>query len=206
MPPLQLVEEQRIRHRAANRRAILDAAEDLLVESGLDGFSMRRLADRCGCSAPALYHYFRDKPTLVDALLEERLARLVSELRTVAHSDRPVENVKIMCSAFAAFALRHPNHYQLLSMNRDADTPEPASGEEARRLLAGPLEELVRRGSLAANDLETLRQALWSLLHGFILLRTTRPDEDWKDGVLERAIESLVRSWIAAPVTAGEPE
>jgi AcrR family transcriptional regulator len=45
MPP-QPAEQRRIQYREETRRAILDAAEALLVEDGVDAFSMRRLAER----------------------------------------------------------------------------------------------------------------------------------------------------------------
>jgi AcrR family transcriptional regulator len=189
-----LAAERRLQHRAETRRAILDAAEELLVEGGLEAFSMRRLAERCGCRAPTLYHYFRDKHGLVEALLEERLRQLVEELKAVELSDDAARNVRALCAAFAAFGLRNPSHYQLLVMNRGAEAPLPPSGEQARRLLEEPLEELVRCGDLAAEDLEALSQGLWCTLHGFVLLRSTRPDESWVPDLLDRALDAQIRS------------
>ena len=65
-----VAQQRRLQYREDARRAILDAAEELLVEGGLEGFSMRRLADRCGYTAPTIYHYFRDKPGLIASVLE----------------------------------------------------------------------------------------------------------------------------------------
>ena len=192
-PPLTA---QRREHRDHTRRAILDAAEELLVQEGLEAFSMRRLAERCGCTAPTLYHYFRDKPGIVAALLEERLRALVTELRRVPLGDDAAENVRILCSAFARFGLRNPGHYQLLVMSRGSDAPDPPSGDEARRLLGAPLEDLVRRDELDPGELEALRQGLWCLLHGFILLQTTRPDDAWEPRLLERSLDALIGGWL----------
>lgn len=186
------VAQRRLQYREETRRAILDAAEALLVESGLDAFSMRRLAERCGCTAPTLYHYFRDKPGLIDALLEERLQHLVAELRLVSPSQDPRAQARTMCVSFARFGLRNPGHYQLLTLNRGPDAVDPPAGEEARRLLMGPLEALAQRGGIGAADFEALRLGLWSLLHGYILLRTSRPDEPWSDEVLERSVDALL--------------
>jgi AcrR family transcriptional regulator len=188
-PPLA---QRRLQHREETRRAILDAAESLLVEDGLDAFSMRKLAERCGCTAPTLYHYFRDKPGLVDALLEERLQHLVAELRRASPSQDPRERARAMCVSFARFGLRNPGHYQLLTLNRGPDAVDPPAGEEARRLIMGPLEALAQRGGIGADDFEVLRLGLWSLLHGYILLRTSRPDEPWSDAVLERSVDALL--------------
>jgi AcrR family transcriptional regulator len=194
----QPAEQRRLQYREDTRRAILDAAEALLVEGGLDAFSMRRLADRCGCTAPTLYHYFRDKPGLIDALLEERLQRLVTELRRVNPSDDPSEQVRTLCLSFARFGVRNPSHYQLLALNRGPDASDPPAGEEARRLLVDPLEALARSGGIGAAEFETLRLGLWSLLHGYILLRATRPQEAWSEAVLERSLDALLESTLGA--------
>lgn len=191
MPPR--FSDQRLRHRADSRQAILDAAEELLVEGGLESFSMRRLAERCGCTAPTLYHYFRDKPGLVDALLEERLRELVAELRATQLPGDALGKVRVLCAAFARFGVRNPGHYQLLVAKRDA---RPPAAEELERLLLDPLEGLARRGELPRERLETVRQGLWSLLHGFILLQTTRPDEDWRPGLLESSLDAMLRGWL----------
>jgi AcrR family transcriptional regulator len=193
MPP-QPAEQRRLQYREDTRRAILDASEELLVEGGLDAFSMRRLAERCGCTAPTLYHYFRDKPGLIHALLEERMQQLVGELRRVRPSEDPREQVRALCLSFARFGLRNPSHYELLALNRGPDADDPPAGAEARRLLVDPLEALARTGGIGAAELEQLRLGLWSLLHGYILLRSTRPDEAWSDAVLERSLDALLEA------------
>jgi AcrR family transcriptional regulator len=191
MPP-QPAEQRRLQYREDTRRGILDAAEALLVEFGVDAFSMRRLADRCGCTAPTLYHYFRDKPGLIETLLEERMQELVRELRAEAPSEDPREQIRAMCLCFARFGVRNPRHYELFALNQGPDAGEPPAGEEARRLLLGPLEASARSGGLGAAEFETLRLGLWSLLHGYILLRVEHPEEAWSDAVLERALDALL--------------
>lgn len=200
---IQPAEQRRLQHREDTRRGILDEAEALLVESGLDAFSMRRLAERCGCTAPTLYHYFRDKPGLIHALLEERMQKLVAELRRVRPFENPRARVRAMCLSFARFGLRNPSHYELLTLNRGPDAEDPPAGEEARRLLMDPLEALAaRRGGISAAELESLRLGLWSLLHGYILLRGSRPEEPWSDAVLARSIDALLEATLG-PEEAG---
>lgn len=189
----------RPRYRADARRAILDEAEALLIEEGREAFSMRRLAERCGCSAPTLYHYFRDKPGLIGELLEERLSALAGELRAVAPSPDPVATFSALAAAFAGFGVRNPGHYQLLVAASADDAPDPPSSEEVRRLFGEPLEALVGRGDLAAGDLETLRQGLWCLVHGFVLLQTTRPDDDWVPELLDLSLQAMIRGSLRRP-------
>ncbi|MEV0387379.1 TetR/AcrR family transcriptional regulator C-terminal domain-containing protein [Nonomuraea sp. NPDC050643] len=56
------------------RDTVVRAALELLDETGLDGLTMRRLADRLGVRNPALYWHFRNKQELLDEMTRELLA------------------------------------------------------------------------------------------------------------------------------------
>src|SRR5262249_4873375 len=55
---------------------IVGAALDLLDEAGLDGLTMRALADRMGIRAASLYWHIRDKEQLLGLLAEAILAEV----------------------------------------------------------------------------------------------------------------------------------
>jgi AcrR family transcriptional regulator len=186
-------QQRRLQHREEARRSILDATESLLVEEGYDGFSMRRLAERCGYTAPTIYHYFNDKESLIEALLAERTAQLVAELRAVPQAGDTLANLRALSLAFFSWGLRNPTHYRLMVLPRESERPSIPDVEEARALLVGPLEDLARTGRLNTPDGELERQSLWALLHGLILLQTTRPDEDWVPELARRSIDAVIR-------------
>ncbi|MFP6622267.1 MAG: TetR/AcrR family transcriptional regulator, partial [Myxococcota bacterium] len=176
MPPTQLTtaQDRRLRHREEARRAILDATQELLVEQGYESFSMRKLASRCGYAAPTIYHYFGDKPGLLDRLIDLRMREVSAEMRSVHLTSDPVENMRRLFIAFVRWGLANPTHYQLLTSTRE---PHPA-GEEAREVLMRPVTQLEEQGRLE-TDIDLARQSLWALVHGIISLQTTRPEEDW---------------------------
>lgn len=190
--PLTGAQERRDRNRADAKHAILDAARDLMAEGGLEALSMRRLADRCGYTAPTLYHYFPDKPGLIHALIEDWLDTLVVELRAIRPSKDPLETMRQLASVFANLGIRNPSHYQLL-VSRPEDDPDPPSLEEAQLIFGEPLDVLVATGRLAEEDVEKLRQGFWCLLHGFILLQTTRPADEWEPGLLDHVLDAMLR-------------
>jgi len=196
---------RRQRYRAEARRTILDATEALLLDGGYEGFSMRRLARRCGTSAPTIYHYFGDKQGLLDALLEERLRRLVAQLKRARCDADPVDEVRALALAFVRFGLRNPAHHGLLMLPRDPTLAPLAAGEKARALLEAPLERLAEAGRLRVDDARAAGQSLWALLHGVISLRTTRPDHDWAPKLVENGIDALIRGLVseAAPACDG---
>ena len=189
----QTAQERRLAQRSQEaRRAILDATEGMLVEQGYERFSMRKLAARCGYTAPTLYHYFGDKLSLLDTLLEQRMSELVRELRSVPLARDPAENMRELFCAFARWGLANPTHYQLLTTARAPESKPLASGEEAREILEQPIAELDVRGRLVA-DPETARQSFWVLLHGLISLQRARPDVEWSDALMHSALDAMIR-------------
>lgn len=62
------------------REAILDAAERLFTANGVDGVTMRDLAQHLGLTAPSLYNHFAGKQALYDAVLERGLRPLIDIL------------------------------------------------------------------------------------------------------------------------------
>lgn len=65
------------RYGSLDREAILDAALDLLDERGLEGFTLRSLAERLGYSTMATYRHFADKDEIIETLAD----RLLDEIR-----------------------------------------------------------------------------------------------------------------------------
>jgi len=59
---------------ALDQEQIVQAALELLDESGLDGLSMRRLADKLGIKAASLYWHVRDKQHLMALLADAIVA------------------------------------------------------------------------------------------------------------------------------------
>ena len=193
---LHAAEERRSQSRAETRRVILDATEELLLEAGHRGLSVRKLVDRCGYSAPTIYHHFGDKDGLIDALLEQRLTLLANDLKRVPLVDDPVENLRALTRAFAMFGLRNPTHYQLLMQVREEEAGMIESAEEARLLMQTPAEQIALRNWIELGDLEALRQAIWTMVHGIVSMHALRPDIEWKPELLDQSIEGIIRGWL----------
>ncbi|EIK7935837.1 TPA: tetracycline resistance transcriptional repressor TetR(D), partial [Klebsiella pneumoniae] len=58
-----------------NRESVIDAALELLNETGIDGLTTRKLAQKLGIEQPTLYWHVKNKRALLDALAVEILAR-----------------------------------------------------------------------------------------------------------------------------------
>jgi len=187
---------RRSQQRRDARRAILAATEAILVEEGADGLSIRRLAQRCGYTAPTIYHHFGDKHGLVAVLLEERFRQLWIQVRGVEPSLDPAVTLRSLAIAFVRFGLRHPNHYQLLVSADFTDEDEPPSAGRSRALLEVPLAELESRGRLRAPDVLTALQMIWAAAHGVISLKLHRPHHEFVDDLPERVVDALIEGLV----------
>ncbi len=73
------VKKQRVpnsERRKASIKAVLDSALELFVTQGYDATSMDDIASRAGLTKGAVYFYFKDKVTLLHALLERTESQL----------------------------------------------------------------------------------------------------------------------------------
>ncbi|MGW2489625.1 TetR/AcrR family transcriptional regulator C-terminal domain-containing protein [Streptomyces sp. NPDC001606] len=68
-----------------DRRRVADTALHLLNEVGLDGLTLRAIAQRLDVKAPALYWHFKDKQALLDEMATEMYRRMVAG--TAHHPD-----------------------------------------------------------------------------------------------------------------------
>jgi len=99
------------RRRRATRRAILEATQSLLYELGAEQLTIRRVEQRSGFKAPTIYHHFRDKTGLIDALLEQRCAELYTRLCRVSRRGDPIAYLRELARAYLEFGLANPAQY-----------------------------------------------------------------------------------------------
>src|SRR5262245_38938738 len=118
----------RERYRDVLRRAILDAAREAFVRDGYEGVSMRRLAERVGCSHGNLYLHFKDKEALFDCLVEESFDRLDDVMRRMAESTRrddPIELLRKLSRAYVEFGVANPSVYEFAFVLRRPGLSRP---------------------------------------------------------------------------------
>jgi len=198
-------ERRRSQQREEARRTILASAESLLVEHGYEGFSMRRLVDRCGYTAPTIYHYFHDKRGLLDAVLDERLALVLARLQRVERRADAAETVREMLGEFARFGVENPAHHSLLAVHRPEGAAMPPSAQRIGDLFAELLSELGAAGRLRDADVEGALQFIWMLLHGIVSLRSERPDVEWKQSIVEYSLDIAIQGLIAPDPNCARP-
>jgi AcrR family transcriptional regulator len=118
-------------HRAHQRRALLDAAREALLDGGYPALSFSELARRTGLARPTVYSYFQTKEEIVVALCEIELPRVGAETdQAVARANGPREQL----AAFVRAQLRaaRDRRYRIAHALVDA----PLSDQTRRTIMA----------------------------------------------------------------------
>ena len=89
---------------------ILSAAKAVLEVAGIDGLTIRRVAQRAELSPMALYRHFADKDALLDALMEDGLAAWEKIVRGIRARDS-LEWLEALGEAYLDFALTQPHRF-----------------------------------------------------------------------------------------------
>jgi AcrR family transcriptional regulator len=197
------------------RDQILEATRDLLLEEGLNGVSMRKVALRVGVSATAIYRHFADKNALLQAAVQEVRQELVGYFELALAAKTPRERLRLTGKQYLRFALRHPKEYQVLFMAWDQlplDLPNPASPERHTptfRFLLDRVQDCARNGFLPAGaDMFAVAMLSWSVCHGLASLYLTGGGrrrmsrarfEKIADDVIELTLDGLLRRRASTP-------
>jgi AcrR family transcriptional regulator len=167
--------------RSSVRNAILQAAGELLLEVGHDAFSLRKVAERVGYSATAIYRHFADKDALLYAVTEEGFRLFTSRLRSAGsgRSD-PFAWLQAMGLAYIEFGLENPVYYRVMFMERPdlllRRLPDrPGSRMESFGVLRAAVEAAVATGRTVDTDVLAISNALWAQTHGTVALALSMP-------------------------------
>lgn len=77
----RLIEATLAEHRAHQRSALLDSAQELLSEGGYPAMTFAALAERTGLARPSVYSYFPSREALAVAVCEREMPRWLESVQ-----------------------------------------------------------------------------------------------------------------------------
>lgn len=166
------------------RSAILSAAAVIVEAEGIDGLTIRAVAQAVGYSPGALYEYFDSKEAILTALyfggadgLGGFCERAVSALPPDASA---IDGIVALGHAYRSYALAHPDLYRLVFGGFKTPPMAPpvnCDGDEDESGGFGTMAAVAARG-VAGGELEDLPPEViaitaWAAVHGFVSLEVT---------------------------------
>jgi AcrR family transcriptional regulator len=108
---------RREKKHAAALEEIRATAWKQIGEMGAGSLSLRAIAREMGMTAPALYHYYKDRDALVTALLVDAFTAFSGALDAACDSqaaDDHAGRFRAICKAYFTWASQNPQRYALL--------------------------------------------------------------------------------------------
>ena len=175
--PLKALEKRQYHH-GDLRSTLLDAATTMLREGGIEGLSLRKLADKVGVSRTAPYHHFKDKNELLCAIAEVGFKRWQQDAERIFAKQNlsTREKYRQFFQGYIAYAADNPEMYDLMfgrtiwkqnSATSDLrDAAYPSFQHQVKMTKQWQEQGLMPKG----EDTLRLAQVSWGTMHGIARL------------------------------------
>ena len=194
LPPVRRAPVQ-----ARSRRrveAILDAAERLVVERGVEALTTREIAETAGVPVASLYQYFADKEGVLLALAERHMAEMDEQTLTDLVAARRVaplsvgDLVETSMRAFVKVYLRRRAFVEIYLRGR-TNPALHAYGRDHNRRIATTLRDLAVTDGLARDDLPETAALLAVELGDRVFQLAFEHDDTGDEAIIEEGIALL---------------
>lgn len=164
-------------HHGDLKNALIKAGVEILSKEGIEGLSLRKVAQRAGVSHNAPYSHFSDKQSLIAAISTEGFKQLYVELdaAVLAYPDDPKQQLLEGAWAYVQFAINNTDTFKIMfSGVLEKEKQYPAFVEISHQTFERVV-DVVRacqdEGILNSTPPEVMAVAVWGQIHGIISLR-----------------------------------
>lgn len=187
------IAERKNRQKEEVRGLILETAWKQIQEEGVQGLSIRKVADAIEYSVPVIYTHFECKEALLKEFVQQGY-RLLTERLEAARAGHalPAAQLEAMADAYWEFASANREYYQIMFglgiPNCEMARTLPEVGAFGR-LVQSVIREAIALSKQPEADVFLKYQSYWSILHGIISIRlhgANRSDEH--GAALDKAI------------------
>lgn len=199
--------ERKEREKAELKELILETAKKILLKSGKQGLSIRKIAKEIEYSPATLYIYFKDKDEILHELMEMGFMRMNTYMVHAFGTMDPVERIYEIGKAYVKFGLEQKDWYDLM-FNSD----EPMKHMEKCRedwddgmalfnILTISCREAIQKHGLHQFNEQILALQLWSCVHGLVNLAQSerleiiqhKDSRELIDSVMESMMQTIFR-------------
>ena len=190
----------------------MSAAKKLLAEAAnADKVSIRAVADAVGVTPPSIYLHFADKDELLNAVVFDVFSELDAAMLQGADGvHEPLQRLRAFGMAYVRFAVGHPEHYRLATMDPCASPPavDEVLATSAFAHFQATVRECMDAGIFAPGDPLPIALDLWAAAHGIASLVIAKPYLPWGelDAVADRVLCAAALGQAASALIGPQPE
>ena len=186
-------EEQKMRSDSV-RQAILDTALEIGLSEGFEEVSVRKIINKMKYSTGVVYHYFKDKQEIIDALEATESERFRDIIAGMLDEEKDsVYNSMRVFHRTMRLAREEPEKYNLIVLHKYArNKPSPPLWLS---YLAGKLKKDMEAGTVRQMDAGRAAFSLWSSFIGFNLMisRLSELSDEEAEKMFETQAEIILR-------------
>jgi len=191
-------------HHGDLRQSLVANATEMVSEAGIEGLSLRKLAERIGVSRTAAYHHFADKNDLLCAIAEQGFEQWHQHASEIFTEDKLSNEDKYrhFVHAYIGFATQNPSLYDLMFgrviWKENQSTEALKSMAYASFNYQVKMTKLWQEQGIIRADENTLRlaQVTWATLHGIarLVIDGIYAQENQIDEMCECAVKVFLTS------------
>lgn len=197
------IKERKEREREERRELVLNVANEIIKEEGIDNLSIRKIANRIEYSPAIIYHYFRDKDEIINHLMRKGYQKIISVLSSVqASENEPEQRLKEVARKYIDMALQMPDEYKSIMLNTSPGILEhttvlfqgAASKRQAVGILYQNLRDIYLNQGIDDSLIELSAQVIWTAAFGLIIRLIIEKDisEEQRKKLIEHHIKIII--------------
>ncbi|PIQ23338.1 hypothetical protein COW36_08320 [bacterium (Candidatus Blackallbacteria) CG17_big_fil_post_rev_8_21_14_2_50_48_46] len=199
--------------------ALLTATLEQIVKHGVQGISLRGIAQQVGVSAAAPYRHFADKQEMIAAVATRGFEMMASEMQALDLSQtqelsHPLEALRQLARIYFQFAYQYPTYFDLMfgsAIENKELYPELKTASEKTFLnFISAISAAHHKGQLKPFPPEQIALAFWAQLHGYANLMVHQQIH-WKnlgadspEALLETLLKMLFQGLLQSPDTQAD--
>lgn len=160
-------------HHGDLKQTLLTASLKLLDTQGPNGVTIRAVAKLSGVSHAAPVNHFKDRKALLSAVARAVFQGIVTKVQSRLEQNDldPTERVTLFATVLFDYAAKYPNRYALIWDTSSVDHQDPLLSEVMEQLYEAYCTQIDDVMARQGTDKETFAIALWSMAHGYIVMR-----------------------------------
>ena len=163
-------------HHGDLKNALIKAGVEILAKEGVDGLSLRKVAQHAGVSHSAPYSHFSDKQSLIAAISTEGFNQLYAELEAAVspYSKNPKKQLIEGAKAYVRFAEDNTDTFKIMFsgvLEKEKDYPSFVEiSSKTFKLVVEVIQACQNAGILPTAPPELMAVSVWGQIHGIVSL------------------------------------
>ena len=163
-------------HHGDLKNALIKAGVEILAKEGVDGLSLRKVAQHAGVSHSAPYAHFPDKQSLIAAISTEGFNQLYAKLEAAIspYLKNPKKQLLEGAKAYVRFAEENTDTFKIMFsgvLEKEKEYPTfVESSSKTFGLVVMVVQACQNTGILPAAPADLLAVTIWGQIHGIVSL------------------------------------